>query len=46
MKLLASSTAIAEKRWLAGDHHIHSQFSPGYDDNVDPSLSGQHINCK
>jgi hypothetical protein len=37
--LLASATAIAEKRWLAGDHHIHSQFSPGYDYTVDPPLA-------
>ena len=25
-----------EKRWLAGDHHVHSQFSVGWDDSVTP----------
>jgi hypothetical protein len=29
--ILNSATAFAENRWLAGDHHIHSHFSPGYD---------------
>ena len=26
----------AEKRWLAGDHHVHSQFSVGWDRSVTP----------
>lgn len=25
-----------ERRWLAGDSHIHSHWSPGYDRTVDP----------
>jgi len=24
------------ERWLAGDHHIHSQFSVGWDRDADP----------
>jgi hypothetical protein len=24
------------KSWLAGDHHIHSRYSVGYDESVDP----------
>lgn len=24
------------RRWLAGDHHIHSRYSVGYDETVDP----------
>lgn len=34
--ILASASAFAEKRWLAGDHYIHSHFSPGYDYTVNP----------
>ena len=34
--ILASASAFAEKRWLAGDHHIHSHFNPGYDYTVNP----------
>lgn len=26
----------AGERWLAGDHHIHSRFSVGYDDRTNP----------
>lgn len=24
------------RRWIAGDHHVHSEFSVGYDDSVTP----------
>ena len=38
---LAASIALAvgqdrERQWLAGDSHIHSQWSPGYDRATDP----------
>jgi hypothetical protein len=45
--LLASAPAFAEKRWLAGDHHIHSHFSPGYDYTVNPPkpiIGGDAVN--
>jgi hypothetical protein len=45
--LLTSATAFAEKRWLAGDHHIHSHFSPGYDYSVNPPraiIGGDAVN--
>ncbi|MGQ9427260.1 hypothetical protein ACXYTJ_16180 [Gilvimarinus sp. F26214L] len=25
-----------ERRWLAGDHHVHSRYSVGWDNSVDP----------
>jgi hypothetical protein len=25
-----------ERKWLAGDHHIHSHFSAGYDESTNP----------
>ena len=25
-----------ERRWLAGDHHVHSRYSVGWDENQDP----------
>ncbi len=28
--------AHAKKRWLAGDHHVHSQYSVGWDDSTIP----------
>jgi hypothetical protein len=33
----------SDRRWLAGDSHIHSQWSPGYDRTTDPPtlLKGQ-----
>lgn len=40
--VLAGSLSLAilaqpsERRWLAGDSHIHSQWSPGYDRAVSP----------
>lgn len=30
------SQTDAERQWLAGDHHIHSRFSVGWDRSVDP----------
>lgn len=45
--ITASATAYAEKSWLAGDHHIHSQFSPGYDYKVNPPraiIGGDAVN--
>jgi|694.fasta_scaffold42341_3 hypothetical protein len=38
---IAASIALAvgqdrERQWLAGDSHIHSQWSPGYDRATDP----------
>jgi hypothetical protein len=45
--ILASAPAFAEKRWLAGDHHIHSHFSPGYDYTVNPPkpiIGGDAVN--
>jgi hypothetical protein len=29
-------TVEVSPRWLAGDHHVHSRFSVGWDDSVDP----------
>lgn len=35
--LSTESESVAEgARWLAGDHHIHSRFSAGYDDKTTP----------
>ena len=31
-----SAEAFAKKRWLAGDHHVHSHFSVGWDFSSDP----------
>jgi hypothetical protein len=27
---------MLEEAWLAGDHHIHSRYSVGWDDSVEP----------
>lgn len=27
---------LSERKWLAGDHHIHSHFSANYDTSTDP----------
>ncbi|MEQ9401758.1 MAG: hypothetical protein RJQ04_21510 [Longimicrobiales bacterium] len=32
----ASNAGESGPRWLAGDHHIHSRFSVGWDDSTDP----------
>jgi hypothetical protein len=45
--VLNPAAAFAENRWLAGDHHIHSQFSPGYDFSVNPPrpiIGGDAVN--
>ncbi|MDC1328761.1 hypothetical protein N8291_05540 [Pseudomonadales bacterium] len=45
--LLVSASAFAENRWLAGDHHIHSHFSPGYDYSASPPrpvIGGDAVN--
>ncbi len=34
----ASTSDPADRRWLAGDHHIHSEFSADYPDNENPAL--------
>ena len=31
-----NTTDPTERRWLAGDHHIHSRFSVGWDREQDP----------
>jgi hypothetical protein len=33
----------AERRWLAGDHHVHSWFSVGYKPSTDPSQAPSFI---
>ncbi len=33
---MVAADVQGEKRWLAGDHHVHSQFSVGWDDSVTP----------
>lgn len=33
---VASQAQDVERRWLAGDSHIHSHWSPGYDGAVNP----------
>lgn len=33
---VSESEPSAEARWLAGDHHIHSRFSVGYDEKTSP----------
>ncbi len=32
----AQQAEAQERSWLAGDHHIHSRFSVGWDDSEDP----------
>ena len=32
----ASSPALQDASWIAGDHHIHSRFSVGWDGSQDP----------
>jgi hypothetical protein len=40
---MTSLARTAERQWLAGDSHIHSHWSPGYDRTVNPPtiLKGQ-----
>lgn len=33
----AAPTTPAQRRWLAGDHHVHSQFSADYEPGADPA---------
>ena len=34
--LAVVSTQTVDRQWLAGDSHIHSQWSPGYDETKSP----------
>lgn len=34
--LLDAGPASAQRAWIAGDHHIHSRYSVGWDTEVDP----------
>ena len=36
--LLFQSASPDERRWLAGDSHVHSQWSPGYDRTQQPPV--------
>src|SRR5687768_7348795 len=36
--LALSSARSAEREWLAGDSHIHSHWSPGYDRTQNPPV--------
>ncbi|MCM3878612.1 MAG: hypothetical protein ND807_00750 [Vicinamibacterales bacterium] len=36
LALAVVSTQRADRQWLAGDSHIHSQWSPGYDETKSP----------
>lgn len=42
----SSASDTADRSWLAGDHHIHSRFSVGWDDSTnppDPIIGGDAI---
>lgn len=34
----AGDPVASERQWLAGDHHIHSRFSVGWDRSADPPI--------
>jgi len=36
LMLLVANASAQERRWLAGDHHVHSEWSVGWDNSTTP----------